>query len=340
MPESCRTLAGTMRRRLFLLLLTGAVGGLYLANASWLASRPRGAPQVVAQRGLSQSYASGGEDENACTAQLIRPPVHQYIDNTLPSVGAAFSAGAQIVEVDTRITLDQQFVLFHDDRLECRTDGHGRISAHTVAQLQTLDVGYGYTADHGQSYPLRGKGTRLMPTLGEALSQFPQGHFLVQIKDGDPRVADRLVTYLGHPGADVWNRVSFFGAIAPLQRLKQIVPQARVWSGQSVSRCGTGYLEVGWFGHVPRVCDRGTIMVPIEQAAIFWGWPDRFLARMRAHHTQVMLFGKIESISDRRFSRLDTLDEVSRIPEGFDGLIWTDRIDVVGPALHSKRFGP
>ena len=110
-PDLCRTLLGTMRRKILLMLLVCGIGGVYLANASWLAPRPRGAPQLIAQRGLHQSYVSAGATDDACTAQLIRPPVHQYIDNTLPSIDAAFSAGAQIVELDVRITLDRQFVL-------------------------------------------------------------------------------------------------------------------------------------------------------------------------------------------------------------------------------------
>ena len=55
-------------------------------------------------------------------------------------------AGADIVELDIRVAADRQFVLFHDVELGCRTDGTGRVSQHSVAELQRLDVGYGYTA--------------------------------------------------------------------------------------------------------------------------------------------------------------------------------------------------
>lgn len=163
-----------------------AIGiGLFLVNASWLASPPSGRPTVIAQRGLHQVYGREGVDDETCTARRIPPPSHMFIDNTLPSISAAFGLGADVVEVDVKLTKDRQFVLFHDNALECRTDGIGWVSEHTLAELKTLDVGFGYSADDGESFPLRGKGVGLMPSLEEALKANPCSWFLIQIKDGD-----------------------------------------------------------------------------------------------------------------------------------------------------------
>ena len=76
------------------------------------------------------------------------------------------------------------------------------------------------------------------------------------------------------------------------------------------------------------------IIVPIQQAHLLWGWPNRFLARMRAHRTRVMVIGTLTSMSSGMFSRLDTPEELAELPQGFDGLIWTDRISVIGPLVH------
>jgi glycerophosphoryl diester phosphodiesterase len=321
--------------------LAGVVilAGLSLLNASWLAAPGHGTPRVIAQRGASQQYrwTQAAEDDTACTARLIRPPSHSLIDNTLPSIEAAMAAGADVVEIDIRITADHQFVLFHDDGLACRTDGSGRVSERSVPELQSLDVGYGYTADDGKSYPLRGKGVGLMPTLADALRSHPGQRFLVQIKDGAPEVANRLVEYLGGTQSAEWHRLTFFGSGAPLLRLQELNPAVRTWSARSVRRCGVGYLETGWLGLVPEVCDDGVVIVPVDQAGLIWGWPNRFLARMHAHHTEVMLIAKVDTRATGRFSRLDTLDELSRVPAGFDGSIWTDQIWVIGPAVRSMR---
>jgi glycerophosphoryl diester phosphodiesterase len=288
---------------------------------------------------VAQRYASDLISDDSCTARLILPPTHSFIDNTIPSIGAALAAGADVVEIDLRVTSDHQFVLFHDYELTCRTDGSGRISEHSAAELQTLDVGYGYTADAGKSFPLRGKGVGLMPTLAEVLRKYPQQRFLVQIKDGQRHVADSLVAYARSNGLEAWDRLIFFGGTAPLRRLREILPNARTWPAESTQRCFVGYLATGWFGHVPRACDDGMIIVSVAQANILWGWPNRFLARMRGHRTEVMLIGRIDSLSAGRFSRLDTVQALSRVPAGFDGYIWTDQVAVVGPAVHAHAMG-
>ena len=107
--------------------------GLYGTNASWLVAAPHGVPRVVAQRGVAQQYLSVGPDDAACTARLILPPAHSFIDNTLASIEAARAAGADVVEIDVRITKDRQFVVFHDRELACRTEGSGPVSEHSVA---------------------------------------------------------------------------------------------------------------------------------------------------------------------------------------------------------------
>jgi glycerophosphoryl diester phosphodiesterase len=240
--------------------------------------------------------------------------------------------GADVVEIDIRRTKDDQFVLFHDYALECRTDAVGAVADHTARELRVVDVGYGYTAD-GRTFPLRGKGLGFMPTLEESLAAHPGVHFLIQIKDADAKTARLLVDYLDHRGLSRWEQLAFFGSNRPLAQLKALRPAARIWSASSAARCLREYIEFGWTGRVPYSCAGGMIIVPISQSGFLWGWPDRFLARMRDHETEVMLVGGIGSLRDPTFSRLDTLDELKKIPPGFSGDIWTDRIDIIGPAL-------
>jgi glycerophosphoryl diester phosphodiesterase len=316
------------------IIVSGA--GLYLVNASWLARVPSGRPTVIAQRGLHQVYGREGIDNDTCTARRIPPPSHAFIGNTLPSIAAAFAMGADVVEIDVKHTKDHQFVLFHDNALECRTNGTGWVGEHTLAELKALDVGYGYTADDGKSFPLRGKGVGLMPSLDEALMAHPNSRFLLQFKDADPQVGRLMVAYLEERGLSQWSRLAFFGSAQPLARLESLKPDVRTWSAGSTARCLSQYMELGWMGHVSKACDDGIIMVPITQTGLIWGWPNRFLERMRRHHTEVMLIGRIDGLSGANFSRLDTPEELERVPRGFDGSIWTDRIDLVGPAL-SRR---
>jgi len=321
--------------RVTLIGCTAGLGAVYLLNASWLATTPDGKARLVAQRGVAQTYnVDSLTTDETCTARLIKPPTHNYIDNTAPSIEAALSARADIVEIDIRMTRDQRFVLFHDNALDCRTDGSGPLSQHDLADLRQLDAGYGYTADNGITYPLRGKGVGLIPGLTEVLRRFPNANFLIQIKDGNPAVAAPLMRELDALSIQPWTRITFFGSPATLRRLKRLKPVADIWSARDARQCGVGYLETGWFGRIPTACDDGIIIVPIQQAHLLWGWPNRFLARMRAHRTRVMVIGTLTSMSSGMFSRLDTPEELAELPRGFDGLIWTDRIGIIGPLVH------
>ena len=110
-------------------------------------------------------------------SERIYEPDHPFLENTLPSMKAAFEAGADIIEFDIQLTKDGEFAVFHDWGLECRTDAEGQIKDYTMRELKKLDLGYGYTANNGETYPFRGKGVGLMPTLDEVLSHFPKQIF-------------------------------------------------------------------------------------------------------------------------------------------------------------------
>lgn len=110
---------------LFILGMSLAVGAVYLMNASWLAPESEGTVFVVAHRGVPHNYDRTNLGNFDCTATRIFPPTHEFIENTIPSVGAAFAAGADGVETDIHSTTDDDFAVFHDYTLDCRTDGSG-----------------------------------------------------------------------------------------------------------------------------------------------------------------------------------------------------------------------
>jgi glycerophosphoryl diester phosphodiesterase len=312
------------------------VACLYLLNASWLASPAPGRPILVAQRGVHQVFDPRGVDNDTCTATRIPPPTHDLIDNTLPSIAAAFSAGADVVEVDVRQTRDGEFVLFHDLGLECRTNGRGLVAAHRLNELEQLDVGFGYTADAGRTFPLRGKGVGRMTTLEKALRAFPDRRFLIQFKDGGPTVADDMIRYLEARGLADWSRLGFFGKQATVRRLAMLRPQARTWTDKGTLGCAAGYLAVGWTGYVPKTCRRGVIIVPINLRGLMWGWPNRFLQRMRHNDVEVLMIGDMTRAPGADFSRLDSVDELRKLPQGFDGAVWTDHIERIGPEAQRR----
>ena len=81
-------------------------------------------------------------------------------ENTLPAFEAAAALGADGVEIDVQYSSDGKLVVFHNLTLEATTDGQGRVSAHTLAELRSLDAGKHF----GPSFA----GVRI-PTLDEVL---------------------------------------------------------------------------------------------------------------------------------------------------------------------------
>ena len=81
----------------------------------------------------------------------------QHPENTLDSFEAAIAAGADIVELDVRLTADGVPVVLHDADVGATTDGTGFVHHLTLAEVKRLDAS-------------GGRGSRAeVPTLRESL---------------------------------------------------------------------------------------------------------------------------------------------------------------------------
>ena len=320
-----------MRRRWIAGAVAGVVlGGLYLANASWLADAPQGRPRIDAHRGVHQTFDRTGLKQNDCTARRMRPPTNPHLENTIGSMRASFAMGADRVELDVHPTSDGEFAVFHDWSVECRTDGKGVTRELSMGYLRTLDLGHGYTADGGRTYPFRGRFVGQMKTLHEVLAAFPGRQFLINIKSNNPAEADQLVAYLKAKGDPADRRLHVLASDPVLDRMRVIAPHARLWSVKRTKACSFGYLATGWSGHVPSSCRGGTIGVPINLRWAFWGWPNRFLQRMRDAEVEVMMAGPVGA--DSGDPGLTDPAQLAAIPQAFDGSILTDDVEKIGPA--------
>lgn len=139
------------------LWMLGAVAiflaAVILYNASWFES-PHGDKRIklLSHRGVHQIFSREGVGNDTCTADRIATPTHDLIENTLPSMAAAFAASADVVELDVHLTPDNVFAVMHDWTVDCRTNGKGTTEELGVAYLKSLDIGYGYTADGGKTF--------------------------------------------------------------------------------------------------------------------------------------------------------------------------------------------
>ncbi len=253
-----------------LLMFTGFV---YLNNTSFLAEPLGNEPVLLAHRGVGQGYDFSGVvwTYETCPASHMRPPEHEFIENTIPSMSAAFAFGANMVEIDVHRTTDDRFAVFHDWTLECRTNGTGRTRDHSLEALQALDVGYNYTADGGKTWPFRGKGIGLMPSLAEVLRAFPERDFIINMKSGIPDEGDMLATRLAALTADRPGEVMVSGGPGAVNAVLERLPSTRAVTRPQLFRCVWRYMVAGWSGYVPSACDDSVLLIPVNAAPWLWG---------------------------------------------------------------------
>lgn len=82
-------------------------------------------------------------------------------ENTIIAFEKAAELQVDAVEMDIRLSKDQQIVVIHDDTVERTTDGRGHVSDLTLAELKNLDAG-GWFGDEF-------RGTKI-PTLEEVIA--------------------------------------------------------------------------------------------------------------------------------------------------------------------------
>ena len=110
------------------------------------------------------------ENESASPAAATGASAHRgdYTaapENTIPAILSAVKKGAHQIEIDVKSTLDGSLVLMHDFTVDRTTNGTGKVSDLTLAEIRKLDAGSRFSAEF--------KGERV-PLLGEALQAIPE----------------------------------------------------------------------------------------------------------------------------------------------------------------------
>lgn len=326
MPREGISIDMTRRRRIAIRALAGVALLVVLLAVYVLFPWPMAPAEsfaLVAHRGVHQTHP--GRDEGVtnetCTATLIDPPAHELLENTIPSMREAFAHGATAVEIDIHRTADGHLVVFHDWTLDCRTNGTGTTNQQPLAYLKSLDVGYGYTADGGRTFPLRGTGIGLLPTLPEVLAAFPDQKFILHDKDGDAATHQLLIALLRTLSAAQRARLSYWGDdVADIQaEFPEMEPY--VYGASELRSClGDDLIRMLLFGSLPERCREQIVGIPYGLLDTLPGWPHLILAR--AHQAGARVY-----IVD--VDRVEQLASLAGLP--IDG-IQTNRIEVIGPA--------
>ncbi len=123
---------------------------------------------------------------------------------TMYAYRQAVAAGADMLEMDLRLSKDRQLMVIHDDTLDRTTNATGAVRDRTVAELQTLDNANWFVPNcwschdrPASGYTLRGVRTGArpapagytaadfaIPTFQQVSDAFPDRILDVEIKDG------------------------------------------------------------------------------------------------------------------------------------------------------------
>ena len=241
----------------------GSVGGAAPGRA---AEATGGAPVIdvapwLARRPLNIAHAGG---------DLESP--HE----TMYAYRQAVAAGADMLEMDLRLSRDRQLVVVHDDTLDRTTNATGAVRDRTVAELQALDNANWFVPNcwscHDRpaaEYSLRGVRTGArpapagysaadftIPTFQQVVDAFPDRLLDVEIKDGPDgfATAEGLAAALNASphGARVVV-VSFDDAI--LEHFRALAPTIATSPGLSAT--------TAWFlGTRPELPGNASVQVP------------------------------------------------------------------------------
>lgn len=312
-------------------VLAAAFLVLTLVNANWLAAEPKGSVKLIAQGGFPQFVPNEAALDGECSATAIEEPFHPYVENTVEGARRAFRWSTPMVEVDIAPTKDGEIALFRDEDLSCRTDGEGRVADRTMEELKALDIAHGYSADGGESFPLRGTATGKMPTLGELLMTLRgRERVLYDLGAGGAERAEVLAAKLEELGRNpVAKRDAFTGTPEAIARIRELYPDAWAWNEAAARECTADYRLIGWSGYLPQSCRGGTMLIDLDSQFTLWGWPNRLIARMEEHGGEIIVTGP----GGNGFSLPEQYGEV---PSTFNGYILLADAYAMTPALHSR----
>lgn len=124
-------------------------------------------------------------------------------ENSLAAFEAAITQGADGIEFDVFATNDNQLVVFHDKLLEDRTNGSGKITAKTLAQLKTLQL---------KKNGSEALSDQTIPTLDEVLDLVnakAKPDFVLNIEMKGPGISEQLADVLRKRLMQNWKRENF-----------------------------------------------------------------------------------------------------------------------------------
>lgn len=176
-------------------------------------------------------------------------------ENTLRSFRAAIASGADGIELDVQATADGIPVIIHDHDLSRTTDGTGKVSSRSLAELKQLDAGHGETVPTldevmallagNLTVDIEVKQAGIEATVLNALARYPTADWFISSFDWDVLLAARRLS----SSAPLWPLALAFGdavfAIADRLSSPGIALEHSAYTAEAAARCAQAGLAVG-----------------------------------------------------------------------------------------------
>ena len=142
---------------------------------------------TTAADGLASKNTNKASD--ACLLYAHRGSTLLAPENTLNAFEMALAFGADVLEIDVRISRDNQVMVIHDERLDRTCNANGRVCDFTLSELERLDAAFHFTDQRGISY--RNKGHSIV-SLRELFERLPETRINIDIKDNTTKASQAV----------------------------------------------------------------------------------------------------------------------------------------------------
>ncbi len=173
--------------------------------------------------------------------------------------------------------------------------------------------------------PCAGDMARARSSAGEAVSGLSKPVRIWRLKGA----ADAQALLPSLPKADDKDMV--LGDAAAVKAIAAVRPNLRAFTIAEARACTSRYRTTGMWGSVPAECKGKAALFGLGDIGYtLWGWPNRFLARMDAAGVPVIIAASVDGDT---ITGLTDLNQYNDIAHSYNGYIWVDNIEELGPAL-------
>jgi len=139
-------------------------------------------------------------------------------ENTLIAIESALDVGADVIEIDVRMTKDSVVVLMHDANVERTTNGSGIIAEMTFEEVQSLDAGRWFD-NKFRAEPI--------PTLAEVIDLIEgEALLLIEVKVANRGIEEEVVKIIKEKKAEAWCWVQSFQNQA-IETVQDLAPEIK-----------------------------------------------------------------------------------------------------------------